>query len=83
MKNEKNIITKVSILTVLLTGLFLLIGIKTFSQTEANPRAYQLVFFTEDSKNVFFQGTNIITDSLLVKIEQLRQTEEVVYAKIS
>lgn len=74
---------KSSIMSVLLTGFFLVNGSQGFSQTKAKPRTYEFVFFNEDSKDVFFSETTVIADSMLIKIEQLRQAEDIVYAKFS
>ncbi|OFX36677.1 MAG: hypothetical protein A2X08_09905 [Bacteroidetes bacterium GWA2_32_17] len=72
-----------NITKIVIAGLFSILCFQVFSQTAAQPRTYQFIFFSEDAKDIYFQEQTILTDSLLIKIEQLRQPTEVVYAKIS
>lgn len=70
---------------IIIVGLLLILGFNVFSQTAAESRTYQFIFFSEDAKNLFFQSQEKTTlaDSVFIKLEQLRQPNEVVYAKIS
>ncbi|OFX39799.1 MAG: hypothetical protein A2X08_03250 [Bacteroidetes bacterium GWA2_32_17] len=72
-----------NITKIVIAGLFSILCFQAFSQTAAQPRTYQFIFFSEDAKDIYFQEKTILIDSLLIIIEQLRQPEEIVYAKIS